>query len=64
MWDEGFREGLLQSVIKRHKPAVYRDHIERLKGANLHAYPEFLTCSMDVLRMCKIDGTAKPLVAW
>ncbi len=64
MWDEGFREGLLQSVIKRHKPAVYRDHIEKLKSVDLHVYPDFLHTCMDVLRTCTVDGQADRLTDW
>lgn len=63
-WDEGYREGLLQSVIKRHKPAVYRDNIERLKAAPLRGLPEFLNCSMDIMRLCCEDGQANQLTQW
>lgn len=63
-WDEDFREGLLQSVIKRHKPAVYREHIEKLKIAPLRMFPEFLNCSMDLLRMCTPEKPADALTEW
>lgn len=30
----------------------------------MHELPEFLNCSMDVLRLCRDDGLANPLTTW
>ncbi len=62
-WDEQYREGLLQSAIKRHKPAVYREHLEKLKEAPLRG-PEYLNSCMDIMRTCTQDGQANPLAEW
>lgn len=58
------REGLVQSMIKRHKPEIYREHIEMIKEAAMGARPDFLIAAMDLMRMSKLAEESESLALW
>ena len=61
---EDQQEGLLLSIIKRHKPEVFREHLEAIKAAELGRRPDFLMSAMDLMRMSRDAEQSHAIARW